>query len=621
MPASWKDSLLEYAPYGLPLIGWTLTLAWPETWPFLVVAVVVAASPLVIRSLRGALDRTLNTELFLAAAGLTYLALGQWMEAVIVISLAGCATALDRLQDQRLAARLARLTSLQPTHATRERGGQSELMGADQLSIGDIVIVPQGQAVPVDGVIVHGTAFLDQSMFGMDERATEKLVGDLVMGGAVVKAGRIKVRVTRTAPHSALSRILHFAEQAPLKPASHVIASERLSGLLAAILGLAGLASWWLLSSPELMAACFLLAGFGEMATATNRLLQRTTYDAIALGFVPTGHRSLVSVAAHRGLVIEKAAILTHEDWQVGRLEHDPEISDAFVWECVAVAEKYSDHPVGRALFRRAIKQVGAMKDPDEFAEYQGRGVRASLAGHEVMIGTAELLRTRNISFESPWMIGSTTPMDATGTDVFIALDGLCLGRIRLQPTPRSVIRETLERLRELHIRKQVLVTNDTVRVAGAFAQAIGIEEYLPTASPDDLWHEIGRLAPIGKVALLGHGQTPTQTLRRADPGIVMSQGGQGLHVEAAGLIALGDDLRHLPSLILLCRRTLRTWRGLAALWFSGHLVGLLAIVLGIRHGWIMALIGFCLLKVPLALPWESFRSPSGGQNTRLARK
>ncbi len=593
-----------------------------DLWPFLAVATGAAALPLAFNALRGFLDRKLVGDVFNVAAVAVCLATGEWLSAAAIVALAHIGYWSERQVTAHVAGELRAFSEGQPATAMRERHGKTEPVPTEGLSIGDILIIEQGKRVPADGVIIQGTAHVDQSILTGDTKTLEKLVGDGVLASSLVKAGHIKLRVTRTLQGSAIERTLFLLQEAGRQPAPVERAAEKLSGLLLVGTGLAGLASWLLLQDTKMMTAFFLLAGSDALAQAIKLLIASVLTKSARRGAVIKNGRWLEPLADLDAITLEKTGLMTYADLHVGRLEHDPSISDAFVWECVAVAEKYSEHAVGRALFRTAAKHVGAMPDPDEFQTFPGKGIRAVLAGHEVMIGTAELLRARDISFEQDWLAGSTSPIEGTGSDAFVALDGACIARVRLQDRPRNELRESLQRLRELGISTQVLFTNDTVRMAGSFAQAIGVTDYRPSTKAEDTWHEIGRLAQNGTVALVGDGALHAHALLRADLGIVMGRAGYGLHTEAAGLILMSDDLTRLPQLILLARRARQAWRYLIVYWITLNVVGIGLVLINILSPLAAACFALLLLRLPLlnAFRWVEKDRPSG-QATQIAGK
>lgn len=469
-----------------------------------------------------------------------------------------------------------------------------------RLCVGDTLIVNQGESVPTDGVVIQGTALIDQFALTGEHKQIEKLVGDGVPASSLVKAGQIKIRVIRTHQDSAGERIRFLLREATHKAAPVERTSERMSNLYMVGLGLAGVAVWVFLHNVNMMVALFMLAGGDGLAHSIKRLVEAVLAKSARRGAVIRGGRWLEPLADLDTITFEKASLIMHADVHVGRLAHDPSMSDAFVWECVAVAEKYSEHAVGRALFRMASKQIGAIADPDEFQVIPGKGIRAVLEGHEVFVGTAELLRAHNISFEGTWLTGSTSPIKETGSDVFVALDGACIARVRLQDRPQTEMRESFQRLREIGVSNQILFTNDTVRIAGSFAQAIGISDYRPSLKAEDVSHEIGRLTQTGTVAFIGDGIQHAQALLRADLGVVMSHAGRGLHAEAAGLILMTDDLTHVPEIILLARRTKQTWKYMIVFWIILNCVGIGLVLAGVLPPIGAGLFALLLLRLPL---------------------
>ncbi len=524
---------------------------------------------------------------------------GEWVTAIVIVVLATAGCILKRRA---------------PSEAPSTQ--------ALKLGIGDTLVINQGEYIPTDGIVIQGTALIDQFTLTGDHKPLEKLVGDGVPASSLVKAGQIKIRVLRTFQNSAGERVLFLLREANRQAAPVERMSERMSNLYLVGLGLAGVATWVFLHNVSMMVALFLLAGGDELAYAIKRLVESVLTRSARRGAVIKGGRWLEPLADLDTLAFEKASLIMHADIHVGRLAHDPGMSDAFVWEVVAVAEKYSEHAVGRALFRMASKQIGAIADPDEFLALPGKGVRAVLEGHEVFVGTAELLRTRNVSFEGGWLTGSTSPIKETGSDVFVALDGVCIARVRLQDRPQTEMRESFQRLREIGVSNQILFTNDTVRIAGSFAQAIGVSDYRPSLKAEDISHEIGRLAQTGTVAFIGDGVQHAQALVRADLGIVMSHAGRGLHAEVPGLILMTDDLVRLPETIFLARRTKQTWKAMIVYWMMINSIGIGLVLAGVLSPLGAALFALLFSRVPLSLaPRWVLKNTPGGQAAQIKGK
>lgn len=621
MSKDWNEQALEYVLIGLPGAAFAVSTWWPDTWPFLAVSAVVASLPVALGALRGLLDRHMVGDQFNLVALTLCFAVSAWQTAAIIVILLGLGRVIERYADAVADRDIQTYVEKKPTQAKRERHGGTDLVPIERVAVGDALVVAQGERVPVDGVVVQGAAHLDEASVAGETSMREKVMGDAVMASTLMRAGMVKIRAVRTDQKSVVERSLSIVSAAERQPSDKERLAERLSGLTMLLLGLAGFALWIFRHDVHGMIAFFLLAGSEGLESSIKRLTRAMLARCLLQGAVVKNGRAFETIATLDTLAIDKASLLTFADMHVGRLEHDPHVSDALVWECTAVAEKNSEHPVGRALFRHAAKYIGSVPDPEEFHVYPSKGVRAILQGREVVVGTAELLRGRNISFDGAWLAGSTSPIEGTGTDVFIALDGSCIGRVRLQDRPRMEIRDHLEHVRELGVRKQLLFTGDTIRVAGTVATAIGITDFRPTMTTEDTCREVGRLAQGGTVAYVGSGTRDVPALVRANIGMVFGNGGRGLHVESAGTVLMSDDLGRVPDLIRLSRRARFLVRADLLAWAVTNTIGIALALFGFGPSFI-ALFGLGVKRLPLLFSFRLVLSHQpDGQSAQLARK
>lgn len=556
---AWIDAVLTLLP-GAAIAA---ALIWPWTRPALAAATIAAGLPFFVATIRGALDRRVAAEAFPSMALGLLLWSGEWTSAAAVSLLLGGLRWAEHLLETRALARVER--------PLRELG--------TLLPAGASALVQAGGRIPGDGVVTQGAAFVDERMVRGESEPAERLPGDPVFAGSVVRAGSIGMRATQ-APEDALAMRLHARiRHAAARPSP----TEHLAGHASAfsywLLGLAAAATWFFVREPLHAAAVLLVLRPDALVAATSLAASLAVAAAGRLGALVPGGEALDRLATADVAVFDKSRAVSFAEIRVGGVDHDPGVSDAYVWECVAVAEAGSDHPVGRALYREAVRRIGRIREADTCRAVPGRGVIATLGGRLIAIGTAELHRDSGTSFEGAWLAGSTSPVDGRVSDCFLALDGACVARFRIEERPRQDIRTAIEGLRLLGFERDILFTPDTVRIAAKQAEAAGLADYRPSVTPEERWRELGRLSKERRILLIGDGEDAA-AVARAHAAVALSRtGGRG--GEDACVTLHADALGTLPRLVRLGRAFHGVVRVQVGIWIIAGSAGLALAAMG----------------------------------------
>lgn len=553
-----RELLVEYAFLLLPVVGLVVIWQRPDAWPLSAVATVIATLPLFMAAMRGALDRRFEVETFHVAAVVLLLVDGRWAEAAVVT------LALVWWRRVEYAAETRRETRLAAKLPTPNEVRHS----------GEVIALGPGEVIPADGTIVRGAAFVLPPLRSDRRPPIERLVGDPVFAGTRVKAGSVRMRVRRVGEEALIASMRRAVLEASRRPSRGEHAANNAAAFSIWCVTLLAGGAWLAFGDLRAVAAILLVlrpetirAG---MAQATAKAAERV----VGLGAIPRGNDSLDALADADAVAFDKNGPRSYTELRVRSVEHDPAVSDALVWECLAVAEGPSDHPAGRALYREAIRHVGRIIEPDSFDAHPGRGVVAELEGHHLVVGTAELLRSHRVALDGAWLAGSTTPIGEAVFDVFLALDGTCLARIRIEECSRPDVRHALDGLRHAGVKHHILLTPDTIRIATRQARLMGLDDYRPSTEIEGAAKELGRLAREGKkVLLIGDGIRGAAAMERAHVAVAIAP--DGSIPPAAGIVLVEDDLDVLPELILLGRAFRRAvWRAYIA-WLLFGAVGL----------------------------------------------
>lgn len=462
----------------------------------------------------------------------------------------------------------------------------------ESVEVDDIVVVRQGDTIPVDGEVVEGRASIDESMLTGESMPVDRATGDSVSGGTVAVTGLVRVRAVHTGRDSAIGRIGRMVADAQHAKAhiqryADAVAAWFVPAVIA--IALATLVTWGVVSGNW---ADGIVASIGVLVVACPCALGLATPAAIVvgtgrgaeLGIVVKGGPALERACNVGTVVLDKTGTLTTGALTVELVEAAPDHAADVeeLLDVVARAEHLSEHPVARAIRRRAEHDVaasahahaaaggaaGEVRPLDEGDAHVGSGVAATIDGRDVVVGRAALLADRGISVD-PELQARAAQLHADGLTVaFAAVDDAQL-LIALRDELRPGARDAVAQLRSSG-HDVVLLSGDEPVVAQAFAAQVGIDRVIGGVRPDGKLAEVRRLQEQGMVAaMVGDGLNDGPALAAADVSISIDTG-TDLAIEASDIVLTRGDLRGLPAAFALSEATMRTIRS-NMVWAVGY--------------------------------------------------
>ena len=459
-----------------------------------------------------------------------------------------------------------RLARLKPEKAKILKAGRVVEVEVSKVKPGDLVVVSQGERVPVDGRVVRGKAYVDESIFTGEPVPVEKKPGDQVLAGSMVTTGWIHVAATRVSGDTALDRIAKLIAYSQAGKMGVQRLADRISGVFFwIVLGIASFtfAFWSLIG-----------AGFETAVVRAASVLLVSCPCALGLA-TPTASSAGVGIAARVGILVrnvvafeklaratvvalDKTGTLTYGRPRVVAVEVLEGFTPERVLEFAGSAEKWSEHPLARAIIEKHIEALGrGPRDPGNAELLPGMGVYAEVDGHTVVVGNDKLMQGFEVDI-TPLREAATRWQDRGATVVYVAIDGRPAGVIAIRDEPRPEAREAVEWLKRLGL-KVVMLTGDAERTAAAIARELGIDEYRAGMSPDDKAEVVRELQRRGEVVVMvGDGVNDAPALSRADVGIAVANA-TDVSVEAGDIVLVRGDLRRVPMAVEIARRTYRT--------------------------------------------------------------
>ncbi|HVI74366.1 MAG TPA: heavy metal translocating P-type ATPase [Anaeromyxobacteraceae bacterium] len=484
---------------------------------------------------------------------------------------------------------VARLSRLLPREArVRGRG----LVPLAAVAVGELVEVVPGERVPVDGEVVEGVSEVDEALLTGEARPVAKRPGAAVIGGTVNLHGAFTLRVTRVGEDTVLSGIARAVESAQAEKPRLQALADRVTGWFVPavlVLAVATVALHLVRGAPAHQA---LMTGIAVLVIACPCSLGLATPIAVLLA---TGEATARGLLARNGDVLERAAGATHVVLdKTGTLTRGrPVLREVVLFEgapardevvrLVAAVERRSEHSLGKALVEAARALPGPDREVQEFRAVPGRGVRGVVEGVVVLVGSRAFLAEAGIAVPAE-AIQRAAPFESGGDTVLCAA---VAGRLAALLVVSDVLREeappALRELRELGL-ELAIVSGDGAATTAALAVRAGIDRVVAEATPLEKERELARLQAAGaRVLMVGDGINDAPALTRADVGVAMGRG-TDVTLESADAVLVRDDLRLLPALVRIGRRTTRVIRQNVFWAFIYNVVAIPLAVAGALH-------------------------------------
>lgn len=547
--------------------------------------------------------RIFDENFLMSIASLGAFAVGEQPEAVLVMLLYRIGEFCEGLAVERSRRSIAALMDIAPDTATVERNGQEQTVSPEEVRVGEIILVRPGERVPLDGVVLSGSAALDTAALTGESMPRDAAAGDIVLSGCINLNGLLRIQVNKVYGESAVARILSLVEEARDKK-SHsedlitrfarvytpaVVAAAVLLAVIPPMLG-GSWADWFhraltflVISCPCALVISVPLTFFGGIGGASRR------------GILIKGSCHLETLARAEIVAFDKTGTLTQGELTVASI-HPIGISAGELLTLAAAAERYSDHPAARAIRLAAGEQPATVSN---VREQPGQGLSAEVNGTTIHAGNARLMAS----------LGLEVPLCSDiGTPVHVARGGSYAGYILLtdQPKPQSAV--AIERLKALGVNHCVMLSGDRKSTAEQLAAELGMDEALAELSPEGKVQAMetlrGQLHGKGTLLYAGDGINDAPVLSGADAGIAMGAFGTDAAVEAADVVLMDDDPGHVALAIAIGRKTVAIARQNIALALGIKAAVMVIGVLGLAPLWLAVLadVGVCLLCIFNAL-------------------
>ncbi|MBQ9446723.1 MAG: cadmium-translocating P-type ATPase, partial [Victivallales bacterium] len=426
-------------------------------------------------------------------------------------------------------------------------GVEEEVDAFTDLKAGDVCRVRPGENFPADGVVTVGTSTVNQASITGESLPADKAVGDEVYAGTQNLTGLVEFRVTRIGSDTTLGKVRNLIADAERSKLPIMRMIDKYVGYYTpTILMIAGLV-WFITMRIDRVIAVLVMSVPAAFVIATPSAVIAAIAAASRLGILIKDVSYIEQAARIGAIIFDKTGTLTEGKLAVARLEPAEGVELAELLELATSAEHHSNHPAAEAMRRLAREAKVEWREPQEYEEVAGLGVRATFDGKRCLVGRKTWLADEGIDLSA--LDASLTEAEHKGLSVVcVASDGKAWGWIGLSDAIRPVTAEAISQLKELGVDRCCMVTGDNERVAKAVAAQIGISEVAASCLPEQKETYVRKLKKTGKiVAVVGDGVNDAPALAAGDIGIAMGAFGSDIAVQSASVALMNNDLRRIP--------------------------------------------------------------------------
>ena len=528
--------------------------------------------------------------------------LGEWAEGALLLFLFSLGHALEHYAMEKARKSIAALADLAPKTALLKKDGKTEEVGIEELSIGDIIVVKPNSKISADGVVVNGKSSVNQAPITGESVPVDKIpVEDTsrdysadddindenrVFAGTINGNNTLEIKVIKEAKDSTLSRLVKLVNEAQTQKSPTQLLTDKFEKyFVPSVLILVGILLFAFLVIDEPFSASFYRA-MAVLVAASPCALAISTPSAVLSGVARAarggvlikGGRPLEDLGVITALAFDKTGTLTEGKPKLTDVVPLGDIEENELLKIAVAVENLSDHPLAKAVVRDGKERLKGtdINDASDLEAVLGKGIKASLGKDKIYIGNLDLYEDLDEAKPSEEISNKVKELEGGGnTTMLIRRNKEYIGIIALMDTPREAAKETLKKLKEIGIKRMIMLTGDNQKVADAVAKEIGLTDAWGSLLPEEKVDAIKKLKEQeSKVAMVGDGVNDAPAMANSTVGIAMGAAGSDVALETADIALMADKLETLPFAIGLSRKAKTIIK--QNLWVSLGIVALL---------------------------------------------
>ena len=546
-------------------------------------------------------SKTINENLLITISCIGAYLVGKSSEGLMVIILYEIGKILEEKAINKTRKSISDLMDIKPEYANLKKGDEIEIVEPSEVKVGDIVVAKQGEKIPLDGVVVKGTASLNTASLTGESKPQDVAENDIVLSGSIVLEGLLEIKVTEKYENSTVSKILELVENATDKKAkTETFVNKAAKIYTPIVIGIAILVGIFL---PLISNVTY----GGENGSIYRALIFLVISCPCAIAIsVPLCYFSGIGKSSKEGILIkgsdyldelkdvkeivfDKTGTLTKGQFGISKIEvYSDKYVENDVLKYVVWGESYSNHPIAKSIVRNA--QNIETKKVENYEEITGKGIKYNIDGKTVLVGNSSLVGKEDEVAES--------------TKIYLKIDDELVGAILLKDEAKHGTREAIQAINSRGIVTKMF-TGDNKKAAKQIAEELGISEFEAEMLPDQKYSELGKelekyKGTNGKVVFVGDGINDSPVLARADVGISMGGVGSGSAIEASDIVVMTDSIDRIDCAIDISKKTSKIIKQNLIFSIGVKIIVLVLSVFGVANMWeaVFADVGATLITV-----------------------
>ena len=516
-----------------------------------VICAIVGGLPIFQEAYENIVQRRMTMELSMAIAIVAALAIREIFTALIITLFVLVAEILEGLTVGRGRTAIRHLVGLLPTTATVRRDQTWQEVETKEIAVGEIVLVKPGTRIPVDGMVTGGHSFVDQATITGESMPAEKSSGSSVYAGTINQSGALEIRVDRVGRDTTFGKIIDAVERAEKSRAPIQGIADRLAGYLVYFALGAAVLTFLLTRNVRSTISVVIVAGACGIAAGTPLAILGAIGRSAQHGSIIKGGLYLEALATIDTILLDKTGTLTYGTPEVIDVRPANGVPAASLLQAALIAESRSEHPVAKAVLKKAASLGISGEEPEKFEYTPGKGIVAACQGAEIIVGNRTFLTGHAIPLPN-----NNGPR--SDSEIYVARSGTFLGSLVVADMLRPEAPKAITDLKNLGL-KTVLLTGDSRAVADDIGGKLGVDEIAAELLPEDKLEFVAGLTRARRnVVMVGDGVNDAPALMKATVGVAMGAG-TDVARESANVVLIGNDLSKLVETLCIARRCRRT--------------------------------------------------------------
>ena len=539
------------------LISWLGLLKDVLTFDPAIISIVISGTPILLEAAEGLITRfDLKANVLVSIALIASAAIGEYFAAAEIAVIMMIGEILEDRTVRKSQESVKKLIQMTPQTARIKSSAGEKEISIEQVKIGDIILVRPGESIPVDGIIIKGHTSINQSIITGESMPVDKTVGDEAFVGTLNQLGAIEIKATKVSGDTSLAKLIRLVKESEDKKAPVVRITDRVATVIVPLAVLASIVTYLLTRDITRLVTILVVFCPCALVLATPTAIMAGIGNASRKGILIKSGEALENAGRIDTIAFDKTGTVTSGNPEVidiislnNRYDEDTVLSLA------SAAEKFSEHPLGKAVYVKAKEMSLNIAEPQKFKIILGKGVMALINGKNVMVGNQKMIETTD---EQSQFIKSYENQGKTV--LIIEVEDSVIGLITVADKIKNKSMETIQQLKEMGINKILLITGDNKNVAHSIAKQVGINDIYAEQLPEGKVHVIeDQLKNNNKVCMVGDGINDAPALAISNVSVAMGALGADVAIETADISLMSDDISKIPELIDLSKKVMGT--------------------------------------------------------------